>query len=485
MAGAVGGLWNDSSFKMRYLPFKGSCQLNVESHGETPIDFVNLFIDDSFLDLLICGTNESLKVKNMNNPPCNQDYCLPVDRTEMRIFFAFILYSGIIKLPRIEDFWRNDSFFKIQYLTEKMKKFRFLTLLKNICSSNKIDSTMSKAVANNLYQVEPLVSFFNRKMDIFLPSKQIFITEPIVLVKNGFKYKNELPSASLKNSLKLFVLADCSKCILKIFMGNGIDDLQENEILKISIAMKLLENHLDKGHSLYMDRYYSSLALSTILLDKSTYSNGIISPAQKHFPKTLVAFELLEGQLAAKYSNGICVSKMRVGSEEKYFISSEFNDEKNKVQTKNGIKLLPKVVCRIKEGISAYTALQTDTSELYPFEKQFFRWHRKVIFHILHIMMMNSYYLFKQFSGTNNTDMDLYNFRLHVIKSFISSDSKIGTSNTNFTNFHNPRRLKSESACKLCSMKNVAKSSYFCCLDCQDKPFLCLEPCFKMYHEKR
>lgn len=158
----------------------------------------------------------------------------------------------------------------------------------------------------------------------------------------------------------------------------------------------LLDDYYGVGHSVYMDNYYSSVGLTEYLLDKNMNTTGTLRGNRKGNPLDLVNKKLKKGQVESLHnSKGVCVMKWH-DKRDVIIISSEFGAAMNEYRTRNGkITEKPEAVQKYNEfmgGIDRSDQLMS----YYPCERKILRWYAKVEIHIFHIIMNNSYLLYKQ-----------------------------------------------------------------------------------------
>ena len=73
---------------------------------------------------------------------------------------------------------------------------------------------------------------------------------------------------------------------------------------------KFINRFLNKGHSLYVDNYYSSVDLCYNLLDKKTYMTGRLRNLRKGNPQEIDNKELKPGESIYKFMDrGVCALK--------------------------------------------------------------------------------------------------------------------------------------------------------------------------------
>ena len=112
--------------------------------------------------------------------------------------------------------------------------------------------------------------------------------ESLVLFKGRLVFKQYIPSKRHRFGIKLFVFCECATgIILDVIVYSGTDvDISKDDALGLSEAiLKKLWLHLNKGHMLYTDNWYTSPSLSVYLAQNNTGSCGTVKKSLKHFPR--------------------------------------------------------------------------------------------------------------------------------------------------------------------------------------------------------
>ena len=103
-----------------------------------------------------------------------------------------------------------------------------------------------------------------------------------------------MPSKPTKYGIKAFTMADSDHgYLLNVLVYTGSDTLEEANPQFLSlpqsarIVLHLTEPYLEKGHHIYCDRYYSSIALAEALLDHSTALTSTIMKNRVGLPDSI------------------------------------------------------------------------------------------------------------------------------------------------------------------------------------------------------
>lgn len=111
----------------------------------------------------------------------------------------------------------------------------------------------------------------------------------------------------------MFVLCDvCTGYILRFIVYTAATTavtLMKEIRLTGSVVLELLKDFLDKGHSLFVDNWYTSPALFEFLLSKQTNASGTVRANWKGLPK--FAKKLQQGEVDSYHTTNMLALKWR------------------------------------------------------------------------------------------------------------------------------------------------------------------------------
>ncbi|CAH1972902.1 unnamed protein product [Acanthoscelides obtectus] len=104
-------------------------------------------------------------------------------------------------------------------------------------------------------------------------------------------------------------------------------------------------------------------------------------------------------------------------------------------------------------------------------------------------MLYNSYILYEKYSKPKMSFLEYRESVVHAMVPEIKAKEKPGPSTEDPGFQHGPSKLEKGTGdrrlrkkCRWCSKRGVRKDTSFCCKSCPELPGLCLDPCFKEYH---
>lgn len=344
---------------------------------------------------------------------------------------------------------------------------------------------------DRLFKIRPLIDFFNEKIrQVYYPGKNLSLDESMVLWRGRLSFRQYIKNKRHKYGIKLYVLTEPDGTILNFDVYTGHLDDFGGKGHAANVVLHLLDGRLDVGHSVYMDNYYNSHALAVKLLGRKTYCSGTLRTDRKNTPPEVKIAKLKKGETIVKYSDdGVLIGKWRDKRDVAY-ISTEFTNEMVAFQDKLGRdREKPKPIFHYNENMGGVDR-QDQLLSYYPCEKKTLRWYKKLGVHVLQMLLINSYLLYRKFTKSK---MTMYDFRLNIIDKLVPPKATLPT--TPITkNRHNPKKNpqgpKGKAAisrrCTWCwnQIKRRRNTSYHCPV-CVGTPYLCIGDCFKNFHKNK
>lgn len=129
------------------------------------IDFYELFFNDDGLTLIVKETNRYTAAKD--------DNWLPMIKDENWSFFGLCLQMGVVKLPKLRDYWSSRPAFDFHPLGAKvLPRTWFEKILSNLHLANNLACDRT----NRLYKNTPLLDLSNQAQQrVYQPGRNICI----------------------------------------------------------------------------------------------------------------------------------------------------------------------------------------------------------------------------------------------------------------------------------------------------------------------
>lgn len=490
--------------------FQESTGPNVNlDEGSSALDFFKLFFTDDLMRLIKTETNRyanssiaTLRRKNKISRRSVWNDWTTVKMNELYSFFGIIIHMSVVKKPKISDYWSKNGILDSSLCPSIMKRDRFRSILSMLHLNNN-----NNFIPKNNPGHDPLFklrSFWDQFLEVsinsFLPNEKLCIDEAMCPFRGRVSFRVYNKDKPEKYGVKMYAVTDAVTGYVlcgEIYTGK----VENSDGTIASIFDRVCGKFYNKGHTIYMDRFYSSPTLFNMLFEKKTLAVGTVQKNRKEMPKDLVNQVLSRDQMTYRRCGPLLCIKWH-DKRDVFILSTkhQFSLTAVKVRTKGGRKW------KIKpEAVNDYNFHKTGVDHIdqlvsyYPFHRKTVKWWKKVFFHLFTMSIANAHILYKKIKCSN---LSLSNFMIDVSQLLIQHAGKVLQEDRNTTaascsrliGRHFPSRIESEKKkhparrCKVCTdkvkhaQKIVRKETVFKCTQC-DIP-LCLPECFTIFHTK-
>ena len=234
----------------------------------------------------------------------------------------------------------------------------------------------------------------------FQPYKELCIDESLLLYKGRLSFKQYIPSKRNRFGIKSFILCDCKTGYVQdliVYTGSSTIPDSYSEIKEIgksgAIVLALLEPYLGKGHTLYVDNFYSSPALFNLLYSKCTNACGTVRRRRRGMP--MIDDKLKKGEAYFRSSTNLLVLKW-MDKKEVCIISTMHTADFTTISRYGGKQILQNPVCVVDYNNSMGIVDKVDmVISTVDSTRKSLKWYRKFFFHLIDICVWNAYCLYK------------------------------------------------------------------------------------------
>lgn len=471
--------------------FEKARQLLILPKGDAPIDFFDLLVNETFFELIARETNQYAIEVFLNAGAADHSRISrwkEVTGEEIRTFFGLVMHMGTIQLSRLQDYWKKDPLFDMPIFAANMSRDRFLLILR--CMHFAKNPAYGDPVPEDrLYKIRPIIDYFNNRMvEIYYPDRCLSLDESMMLWRGRLVFRQYIKNKKHKYGIKLYALTEPDGTVIKFSVYTGTLDEYGGRGHASKVVMHLMEEKLDAGHALFMDNYYNSYDLAVQLLQRNTLCTGTLRSNRQNTPLDIKNAKLGKGETLARYANGVMIGKWRDKREVTY-ISTEFGNSMVEFENRrHEVQQKPHPILEYNKYMGGVDK-KDQMMAYYPFERKTLRWNLKLGLHIFHMLLINSYHIFKKYGP--NSRMPLYDFRLHIIRQLLPVTRTARelapvrrTEHVLGKNAATGSRKVSHRRCVICYKNKVRKETAYCCVTCPTKPALCATGvCFSVHHE--
>lgn len=489
--------WEMVLKKPRLLKFTGTEKFNYVNKPANEVEYFKLLFTDEMMDKIIEFTNiKGLQLSNVKRPhprrASMRDW-KPIDKEEFQKFLSLCLLMGNISMPSMKHYWKQKSGLYYHPLFGKiMSRNRFETILRVLRFYDPNDFTGRNIPAKGKVEYI-LIEFVKNFKKAYYPGKHLSLDEALLGFKGRLSYKQYIPLKRSRFGIKLYELSSSTGYILDIVMYTGKGTMNNKKHgHAYAVVRKLMKPYQKRGHALYLDNYYTSIALAETLLKQGVSITGTLRSNRKGIPEIFQKSKLKKGESFFLRRNDVLIQKWK-DKRDILMISTRHNGEFEEVKPQVGAsKLKPKAIAEYNRYMGGIDKADQIMS-YYTSPRKTCRWQLKVFFHLIDISLWNATYLYN-FEETKKTTY--LTFREKIISSFLGltdAPTPAGTPRSSSgSQLHLPVALRPgvRLRCRYCSMNGKRASSYFKCNTCIEpktmKPIgLCRGFCFIKFHNEK
>ncbi|EDW13860.1 uncharacterized protein LOC6572257 [Drosophila mojavensis] len=469
---------------------------------------------------------------------CNgRNATLKASAEELETFVGLSLLMCDMKLPQLSDYWSEHTFQGFSGFTSKMGQQRYLDLLHSLSFAMLPGAgTMESTAAGDAGK---LINFYNARMaELYASGQQLVLNEPIVQWKGRFSYHNELPLKQRNNALTLHLLSEQSGLIIRM-LPERVDpqrQLARNSRQLVAhrceLVLQLLQSHVQRGHSVYACKYYGSYGLAHELAKLGTYCSGLLDRNRYGNSKALIYQQLSPNSIATRYATPLMMAKWRRRREKcVYFYSSDCLAIYAKEMSMQKINARPKLIQEL--DFQLRPTAQSTRQQLISSQPSCagLQQQQQLAIFLLNLLVFNAHVLYvgnaQPTRGFDATKLKSYaEFRTSIIKSLLKEDqatpaAAAPAASPTTPNASSKRQDQSHSKrsthqrgsaastaqpepepepkheliliqrngkptrknCRHCHKGGMLQFTRYMCKLCPDMPGLCLNPCFRLWHD--
>jgi hypothetical protein len=255
--------------------------------------------------------------------------------------------------------------------------------------------------------------------EIYYPSRELSIDESMILWRGRLSFTQYVKGKKLKFGVKLYMLAEPTGLVTKILVYTGAGENSEGGLGHAGcVVHRLLQAHGGVGHCVFMDNYFTSVDIVASLAANKILCTGTLRSNRKGNPAEVTAKKIKKGEVVEMWSDdGVCVLKWK-DKREVTMISTQHSGKLVNSVSKR------KIERRVPEAVREYNKFMGGVDRLdqllsyHITSRKTLRWYKKVALHIVQIMLLNSFQLYKMYS--KGEKMSLQSFRLSIIGKLVS-----------------------------------------------------------------
>lgn len=444
-----------------------------------------MFFDDSIIEIIVRETNrrarEVFDNKSVSTSTRKKKKIMWQDTSveEIKKFIGLCCLSGNIRFPTLAKQWSKHPLYYHPIFGQTMSRNRFTQILRML----RFVDHSTPNTEDRLFKIRPILEKIVENIkSIYSPGQHLSIDEAMILWRGRLSFRQYIPNKRNKYGIKLYELTTDNGYILNIivYVGKGTL-LDENESHAAAVVKQLLDGYLGKGHIIYIDNFYTSVSLAEFLISKDTGMVGTLRVNRKGNPRNMLNKKIKKGESIWKRKGKVVVTKWK-DKRDVRMISTCHKHKMIKINPKRGAeKCKPQCVLDYNAHMSGVDRADQMMS-YYSSPRKTIKWYRKVFFHLVDICLWNACFIYKKKHRSKKT---LLQFREEILLDILKP-KPVTAPIVDFKSHHFPAENTGDKntmkRCRWCSKQNVRKRSKYHCPECEDKPGLCVVPCFREWH---
>ena len=233
---------------------------------------------------------------------------------------------GLVQLPEIEDYWKQNPFFHYAPIADRIPRDRFRDISRylHFCDNSTLAKRGQQGY-DRLGKVRPVLNAIKASiMDNYQPSRDIVVDEAMIPFQGQSSLKQYLPNKPVKRGIKVWCLADSTNGYVQnfnVYTGKGSNS---SEGTLGSRVVLMLSDHLKhKNHHMYCDNFFTLPSLFKELLERGTYACGTVRQNGKGFPSDLKVWQREKSWSKAWSSQQRRCNSKATGTTGSYFLARQ------------------------------------------------------------------------------------------------------------------------------------------------------------------
>lgn len=232
----------------------------------SPLDYFKQYYNDEFWELIATQTNiRALQETNSVN--------LKTNTKEIKQLVGASIVAGCLKLPRLRLYYRNSL--RVPAVTQ-LSQDRFFKLRNYLHFVDNLTVSEETKKTNRVWKVEPIIQSFKKKSTKLPFSVNLSIDEQIIPFHGSTVLRQFVKGKPNPVGLKNFILSTPDGLVIDFIIYEGAKTWPgghpDPELGVGGTIVKNLVANVPAGHTIFIDRYFTSLNLFEYLREEKSMS---------------------------------------------------------------------------------------------------------------------------------------------------------------------------------------------------------------------
>jgi hypothetical protein len=474
--------WEEHTQDIKLPPFTEQPASNLPRHRVlTEMGYLQCFLTPSLIATIAANTNLYAAFKQA---PAGW----ATTPEEIWLFIAVHIFMGIVPLPYLHMYW--EGLWRQQYVVNAFSRDRFTQLLRYFHIAEPTPPGTKRTVIEKIAPLwDHCLSIFP---DYFTPPQALTLDETMVRFKGHSGWKTSIKGKPTPIGYKLWTVGSFGYLLtFDIYKGKGGYAVRQGVIHHTVI--RLVKRWSRSNRILFIDNLFTSPALCRHLLTMGIRSCGTFRTNRSHLPAGLrTAMQSLSPGETKAWQSGELGCLVWCDKQPVLMLSTHHRvDDMVSVQNNRGpsqppVVVKPQVALDYNVGkCGVDTADQLRQS--YAIQRRSRKDWPSLAWWLIDVCIINSYTLWRLDTRSETRQLDFRRALLQQIPAAYSPPSipvqlVPSVPLTTTADGHWPKHVDKTRDCQHCSQgRNGRVRSRVVCEHC--KVHLCIDPCFKLYHQ--
>ena len=276
--------YNSIGSTLKYAYFLGDLFILIYFYC---IDIFKLFFSDDIILNILTMTNSKLRDFLESHPNFSEKpYFHPITLMELYAFFGLMIEIGVFRLHKetLDNIFSDDNNKSNPLFKATMARDRFKNILRFL-RFDEMATRQTRKETDSLALIREVLDRVRANlMAAYSPGCWLTIDEHLCRYRGRCHFRQYIPSKPDRYGIKIYVLADSRNFYpvnFEVYCGKqALSNAPKDLVLRLTSV-------LDAGHIICGDNFFTSLALSNSLSQKSVYYLGTIRKIRREIPKTV------------------------------------------------------------------------------------------------------------------------------------------------------------------------------------------------------
>ena len=358
---------------------------------------------------------------------------------EIKAFIGVVILMGIVKLPKISNYWATDERFYQPSIAKVFPRDRFLQLMRYLHISDPQTMPEKTHPDYKLYRVKPIIQTLAQTFKrMYNPHREQAIDKAMVKFKGRIGFLQYMLMKPCKRGIKIWCRCDSTNgylCQFEVYIGKESETQAallpgQAEGSIAAVVRRLTRPLVGKNYFVFMDNFFSGISLFRELLNENIYCCGTLRKNRKGFPESLKTVKLKE-QGESKFvrsGNMVCtIWRDKASNKPVTVLSTQCNPvggDQVKRRKKQGRQWVDVVINR-PASVAFYNKfmggvdMHDQARWYYNLTQKSVKWWKYLFWFFLDTAIVNSHIIYSETPG--NPKLSHLDFRLKLSKELIGN----------------------------------------------------------------